>query len=233
VSNHRALIRKKRREKGLPSVSLVGYTNAGKSTLLNRLTDAGVLTRDGLFTTLDSLSRQMNLPNHQKIILGDTVGFMNDLPHHLFESFKATLEEVQEADLLLHVLDISHPNFRHLHEAVHKVLKELDALNKPTITVLNKIDQLDKRSKWTDYEGLFENAVCVSALNGQFIDKLLEKIAKELSGLFVEIDVMIPINRMDLVSLAHKEGEVYSIKYYNDKINIRAAVPAHLAGKFE
>ncbi|HLF17975.1 MAG TPA: GTPase HflX [Candidatus Omnitrophota bacterium] len=233
VVSHRALTRKKRKEKGVPTVSLVGYTNAGKSTLLNILTDAGQKTKDGLFTTLDSLSRQMLLPNHQKVIISDTVGFMHDLPHHLIEAFRATLEEVKEADLLLHVLDVSDPNFRDLHEAVQTVLKELDSLDRPTITVLNKLDKLDKNTKWAEFENLFENSVCISAMNKVNIDKLLAKISEMVGGFFVEINADIPINRMDLVNLAHDEGQVYSVKYYNEKINIRASVPSHIAGKFQ
>ena len=135
ISQDRRLKRKKRQEQGLPLISLVGYTNAGKSTLLNTLTNAGQITRDGLFTTLDPLSRQLILPNHQKTVLSDTVGFMHQLPHHLIESFKATLEEVTAADLLLHVLDVSHPKFRDLHDSVIEVLKELGAHDQPTITV--------------------------------------------------------------------------------------------------
>ncbi len=122
---------KKRKDHHVPNISLVGYTNAGKSTLLNRLTESQQQTQDGLFTTLDSLSRQLVLPNHQQAVLSDTVGFIHDLPHHLIESFKTTLEEVQEADLLLHILDVSHPNFCQLKEAVRNVLKELSVLDKP------------------------------------------------------------------------------------------------------
>src|SRR5262249_40394429 len=114
----RELKRKKRKEKGIPTISLVGYTNDGKTTLLNQLTQSNSQTKDGLFTTLDSLSRQFVLPNNQKVILSDTVGFMHDLPHHLIEAFKATLEEVREADLLLHVLDISNANYKNLYESV-------------------------------------------------------------------------------------------------------------------
>ncbi len=233
ISADRGLKRKKRMEKGVPAISIVGYTNAGKSTLLNTLTDAHQLTRDGLFTTLDSLSRQMILPNHQRVVISDTVGFMHELPHHLIEAFKATLEEVKEADLLLHVLDVSQPSFRNYHEAVLSVLQELEALGKPTIMVLNKIDRVQDKAFLKDLKGNFENAVCICATTGENVPELLEKIKEMLSSSFAEIDVTVPIGRMDLVNLAHKEGEVYSIKYYNDSINIRACVPIPLAGKFE
>src|SRR3989339_102978 len=232
VVSDRSLKRKKRKDKGAPAISLVGYTNAGKSTLLNVLTGSEQITRDGLFTTLDSLSRQLVLTNNQKVILSDTVGFMHELPHHLIESFKATLEEVQEADVLLHVVDVSHENFRHRYEAVEIVLEELKSKDKPTIVVLNKIDKLAERDGLDSLKGNYQRAVCISAKNEENIGELLEVIRKELAALFVEIDVDVPINRMDLVNIAHDEGQVYSIKYYNDKINIRAAMPSSLVGKF-
>ena len=233
VISGRALTRKKRQGKGVPTVSLVGYTNAGKTTLLNVLAQSDQLTRDGLFTTLDSVSRQMALPNHQKIVLTDTVGFMHDLPHHLIESFKATLEEVQEADLLLHVLDVSNPIFRQLNQAVVEVLRELGVLNKPIITVLNKIDKLEhKNEMMKNLIDNFDNTVCISAKTGENISELLERVSGMLSFMYTEINVDIPISRMDLVNLVHEEGEVHAIKYYNDSINIRALIPTNLVGKF-
>ena len=228
----RSLKRKKRKDKGVPTISLVGYTNAGKSTLLNVLTAATQITRDGLFTTLDSLARQLVLTNNQKVILSDTVGFMHELPHHLIESFKATLEEVKGADLLLHVLDVSHPNFRHLFESVISVLEELGSSNKPMIIILNKIDKLTDKQLLGDLKNHYKNAVCISAKNKENIDELLDAIRKEMASLFIEIDVSISIGRMDLVNLAHNEGQVHSIKYDNDRINIRAALPASLVEKF-
>ncbi|MBZ0166534.1 MAG: 50S ribosome-binding GTPase, partial [Candidatus Omnitrophica bacterium] len=201
--------------------------------LLNVLTDSKQKTRDGVFTTLDSLSRQMILPNHQKIVISDTVGFMHALPHDLIESFKATLEEVKDADLLLHVVDVSHPNFRKLIDAVEVVLEELQVLHKPTLVVFNKMDALEDESWLPQYLHNFEHAVCVSALRNEGMDSLQEHIVTMLSAMFIEINVDVPINRMDLVSLVHEEGEVFSIKYYNDKINIRAAVPVRLSAKFE
>lgn len=233
VESNRNLKRKQRKEKGVPTVSLVGYTNAGKSTLLNRLTEAGAVTKDGLFTTLDSLSRQLVLPNHQKIVLSDTVGFMHELPHRLIEAFKATLEEVKQSDLLLHVLDVSHPNFRHLQESVLEVLQEIDASEKPVIMVFNKIDRYRDKDWLKDLEDNFDHAVSISARNGDNIDLLLEEISGMLSSLIIEVDVDLPINRMDLVNMAHEEGQVFAIKYYNDRINIRASLPAKLAGKFQ
>lgn len=232
VGENRAVKRRKRKDRGVPLISLVGYTNAGKSTLLNTLTQAHQITRDGLFTTLDSLSRQYVLPNHQKVIISDTVGFMHELPHHLIAAFKATLEEVTEADLLLHVLDVSHPNYRNLNEVVLNVLKELEAVDKPVITVLNKIDKIQDRSWLGELQHVMLKPVAISAKTGEDLPMLIEKISDELSSLIINIDVMIPIKRMDLINLAHNEGQVYSVKYYNNSIHLRAALPTKFAGVF-
>ncbi len=231
VASDRKLKRKKRQDHHIYGISLVGYTNAGKSTLLNTLTNAQTQTQDGVFTTLDSLSRQFVLPNHQKVVFSDTVGFMHDLPHHLIEAFKATLEEVQEADLLLHVLDISHPNFRNFDEAVCQVLEELGASDKPRITVLNKIDRLSDDAAKNLVES-FPDSVLISALKGDNIDQLIQMISTMLSPNLVDIDVKIPISRMDLVNLVHKEGQVHSIKYLANTVRIRATVPPQVASKF-
>ncbi len=233
VGFSRAVKRKKRQDSSLPLISLVGYTNAGKSTLLNALTDAHQVTHDGLFTTLDSLARQYVLPNHQTVVVSDTVGFMQQLPHDLIEAFKATLEEVVEADLLIHVLDVSNPKFRSLYDAVNEVLQELGALEKPTITVLNKIDLIEDKSWFEGIYGRIHNPVVISAKTGENLDVLAHKILEDLLYMIAEVDVMIPIARMDLVSLAHREGEVLSVKYYNDKIHLRATLPKRREGLFK
>lgn len=233
VSLSRQVKRKKRQNEAVPLISLVGYTNAGKSTLLNTLTAAGTTTNDGLFTTLDSLARQHVLPNKRKVVFSDTVGFMHDLPHRLIESFKATLEEVQQADLLLHVIDVSHPNHQNFYEAVEAVLKELGVLDKPTIMVLNKIDKVEDRGQLAAVSVHFPNAVLVSGLKNENIDALLDRIEIMLSDGMVEIDVKIPIHRMDLVNLAHKQGKVLDIKYLSKTIRIRASLPQKIAAQFE
>lgn len=233
VSLSRQVKRKKRQNEAIPLISLVGYTNAGKSTLLNTLTAAGTVTNDGLFTTLDSLSRQHVLPNKRKVVFSDTVGFMHDLPHRLIESFKATLEEVQQADLLLHVIDVSHPNYRNFYEAVEAVLKELDVLEKPTVIVLNKIDKVEDRASLAAVSVHFPNSVLVSGLNNENIDALLDRIEAMLSNGMVEIDVKIPMDRMDLVNLAHKQGKVIDIKYLSKTIRIHANLPQKIAAQFD
>lgn len=229
VTQSRATKRKKRQEGEIPTIALVGYTNAGKSTLLNALTDAGTLTHDGLFTTLDSLSRQTHLPNHRKVVFSDTVGFMHALPHGLIEAFKATLEEVQEADLLLHVMDISHDNYQQFYTAVNEVLEQLKCLEKPTILVLNKIDQLENQGRLKEFGTRHENIVGISALKGQNIQNLLLIIEECLSAGTVDIDVVLPSNRMDLVNLAYAKGQVTEVKYLAKGIRLKATLPAKAA----
>jgi len=231
VSTARKLTRKKRKENQVPLISLVGYTNAGKSTLLNTLTQAEQTVKDGLFTTLDPLSRQYVLPNHQKVVFSDTVGFLHALPHGLVEAFHATLEEVVEAELLLHVVDVSHPRFRNLFESVLNVLEEISAKEKTIITVFNKIDKIEDREELASLIAGFENSVFISAKTGENIDLLMEKVIQLLVPTLVEIDVEIPLTRMDLVNLIHKEGEVHSIEYLENSVHISATVPPRLASK--
>ena len=233
LASGRAVTRKKRQDRGIPLIALVGYTNAGKSTLLNTLTQAQQVTRDGYFTTLDPLSRQWVLPNHQKTVLSDTVGFMRDLPHHLIESFKATLQEVLDADLLLHVLDISDEHFRDHYDAVLSVLQELGAHDKLIVTVFNKIDQVKDPAFFEHLKLSTEHSVFISAKTEKNLKALLDKIMALLSAQIVDIDVTLPINRMDLINLAHKEGQVLSVKYYNDTIHLRASLPIHIVGRFQ
>lgn len=231
LSQHRKNVRKKRKEKNIPTVALVGYTNAGKSTLLNTLINAQQYVKDSLFTTLDSLSRSLSLSNNQKIVISDTVGFLNHLPHHLIEAFKATLEEVRESDLLLHVLDISHVRCYEHSQAVYEVLKQLDSQEKPIITVLNKIDKLSDRGWLEKLKKDFSNSVELSALKGENIQELLLKMEEELSSMITILDLFIPINRMDLIDRIYREGEVYSINYTPEGADIQASLPIVTAKK--
>lgn len=233
VTQGRMTKRKNRERQHIPLISLVGYTNAGKSTLLNALTGAHQTIRDGLFTTLDSLARQYVMPSHQKVVFSDTVGFMHDLPHNLIEAFKATLEEVQSSDLLLHVVDISNPSHRELKNSVDKVLEELGALAKPTILVLNKIDAVNDTELVSAIRKEYGNAVIISARGKINMDGLLRIIDHELGGRVVDVDVRIPMTRMDLVNRVHQEGSIEGIDYLAKTIHIRASVPRHLAALLE
>ena len=230
VAQSRQVKRKKRQDQKIPTIALVGYTNAGKSTLLNALTGAGTLAHDGLFTTLDSLARQAVLPNHAKVVFSDTVGFMHALPHGLIEAFKATLEEVEEADLLLHVLDISHVDYRKFYDAVNLVLGQLKVMEKPTILVLNKIDQLEDHGRIAEFKRQVPFSIGISALKGENVQQLLLMIEDVLSEGLVDIDIVLPANRMDLVNLAHSQGQVREVKYLAKGIRIKASLPAKTAG---
>jgi len=226
---HRKTIRKKRKENAIPTVVLVGYTNAGKSTLLNALTYASQVVADSLFTTLDPLAKSFVLPNGEHIVISDTVGFLHNLPHHLIEAFKATLEEVAEADLLIHVLDTSHPRVYERNLAVFEVLKELQADKKPMITALNKIDLLDAQTWLERLKEDFINSVPISAKLKENLDVLLEKIQKNFTDRMVYLELLIPHSRMDLVDLFYREGKVQEIKYLQKGIKIKLNLPKILS----
>jgi GTP-binding protein HflX len=201
ASVHRSLVRKRRKNEEITLVALVGYTSAGKSTLLNVLTEASQPVSENVFTTLDPLARSLRLPKGEQIILSDTVGFLRDLPHDLIEAFKGTLEEVTNADLLIHVLDVSSPQVYDRHKAVMEVLKELGADDKPMITALNKIDLLNEQA-WleTVYED-FVNPIVISAKLHKNLGLLLEKIQEIIPSRMISLDAIIPHRRMDLVDL--------------------------------
>ncbi|MBN1353882.1 MAG: GTPase HflX, partial [Candidatus Omnitrophica bacterium] len=191
LSVQRATRRKQRTKFSLLTIAIVGYTNSGKSTLLNALTEADVYADDRLFSTLDPTIRSLVLPNNQKVLFADTVGFLNDLPHHLIESFKATLEEVVNADVLLHVIDVSHPKTKEMENAVFKVLDELGVRDKPIITVLNKIDRADSAI----VNGLvreFPDAIPISALKKENFPELIKRIEDYLNRSIKTFSLCIP-----------------------------------------
>jgi len=231
VSLRRKTMRKKRSGINMPIVSLVGYTHAGKSTLLNALTKAGQVTSEYLFTTLDPLSKKMQLPNGANIVISDTVGFLHNLPHNLIEAFKATLEEVVQADLLIHVLDASNPRVHEYNKAVLDVLKELKVDTKPMITVLNKIDLMDDTMWLEQLRNDFVNSVPISAKLNQNLETLVEKINENFKERMVWLEIVIPHSRMDLVDLFYREGNIEEIKYLQKGINIKLTLPKVLSEK--
>lgn len=231
LSGHRSVLRKNRKDNALPAVALVGYTNAGKSTLLNALTGAGQIESDSLFTTLDPIFKSLELPNGERVVISDTVGFLHNLPHYLIEAFKATLEEVMQADLLVHVLDASNPLLLEHNKSVFSVLKQLQADQKPVITVLNKIDLLDNPPQLARLKQDFINSIEVSAKLRQNLDTLLELIQANFSARMVDEEIMIRHSRMDLVDLFYREGKVKNIEYLQEGIKIRLCLPKIIFSK--
>jgi GTP-binding protein HflX len=223
--SQRFVIRKKRIEEKIPLISLVGYTNAGKTTLLNSLVNEHQLADDSLFTTLDPLSRTMVLPNNQKIVISDTVGFLHNLPVHLIEAFKATLEDMREADLLIHVLDISHPLRYSYFESVKEVLEELDCATKPVICTLNKIDKLQDLSWLERYKQDFPDSVAISALKKENLLELIAGVSAKVSAEYKKVEMVFPIDKMGLVEKIYNEGKVEEIKYLNKSIVVKAVLP--------
>ncbi|HQP91891.1 MAG TPA: GTPase HflX [Candidatus Omnitrophota bacterium] len=229
----RSTTRVKRDEHSLATIAFVGYTSAGKSTLFNTLTGAKQLISRGLFTTLDPLTRSISLSNNQKVLLSDTVGFISDLPHHLVEAFKATLEEVIEADILVHVLDISHPKAKDHYAAVQKVLDELGALEKTTILCFNKIDLIQDKDNVERLLKENPGSVAISALQNTNLDKLLKRF-EELSTSFVsELELSLPLDKMDLVDYIYSEGKVRDIQYGDKQVRIKALLPSISAQKLK
>lgn len=230
-SLHRLTLKKKRRQSKMASIALVGYTNAGKSTLLNALTAAGQTVSDSLFTTLDPKALALTLPNGERIILSDTVGFLYNLPHHLIEAFKATLEEVVEADLLIHVLDVADQRLYEQQKAVEEVLKELNINSKPMIIALNKIDLLTDSLKIDKLKKDFVNSVAISAKLKTNLPSLLEKIQGCFLDRMISLQLTLPHSRMDLVNLFYQQGKVKQIKYLQKGINLKVSLPKELAQK--
>jgi GTP-binding protein HflX len=237
VHRHRELYRKRRKQVGVPVAALVGYTNAGKSTLLNALSGANVLAENQLFATLDPTTRQVTLSGNHQILLTDTVGFIQKLPTQLVAAFRATLEEINEADLLLHVVDLTHPNAQEHAQTVEKTLEDLGVSRKPTLTVLNKVDLLDgidpaEVGLLASEMGLPSDVIAISSQRGWGLDLLGEKIVSALADMMVAMDVLIPYQRNDLVSLWHRRGVIDQEEYAGEGTYIQGRIPRALADEF-
>ena len=221
----RSLHRSKRKKNNVFEVSLVGYTNAGKSTLLNTLTNSDIYAKDQLFATLDPTTRQLTLPNKQEIIITDTVGFIQRLPHQLIAAFRSTLEVVTEADLLLHVIDVSHELYKEQAAAVHEVLKEIGAETKPVITVYNKIDKLPPDSKLADRLALEEDTVCISAAKKLNLETLQQMIESHLKSKAVEVTLCIPYAETAKAAQLHETANVLEQEYTENGAVMKVILP--------
>ena len=232
VRKHRSVQRQGRRRNNWPLASIVGYTNAGKSTLLNTLTGAEVQAEDKLFATLDPTTRKLRLDTNQKVLLSDTVGFIRKLPHRLVEAFKATLEEVAEADLLVHVVDVSHPLADQQIDAVNEVLTEIGAQEKPTLMVFNKIDQLETPDLLTRYSDRFTPSVGVSAANGMGFDALKAHLSNCLRPIRETLSLTVPVHETSVIARIHEIGQVVSLEYEDSIAQIEARIPPHRLEEF-
>lgn len=221
----RSLHRSKRKKNNVFEVSLVGYTNAGKSTLLNTLTNSDIYAKDQLFATLDPTTRQLTLPNKQEIIITDTVGFIQRLPYQLIAAFRSTLEVVTEADLLVHVIDVSHELYKEQAAAVHEVLKEIGAETKPVITVYNKIDKLPPDSKLADRLALEEDTVCISAAKKLNLESLQQMIESHLKSKAVEVTLCIPYAETAKAAQLHETANVLEQEYTENGAVMKVILP--------
>ena len=232
VSAHRQRYRAQRKRSRIPTVALVGYTNAGKSTLLNKLARSEVYVADQLFATLDPTTRKVELPGGYQALITDTVGFIQKLPTALIEAFHATLEEIVEADLLLHVVDISHPNALNQFNAVQETLDELGAHHIPVVTALNKMDRLRDPGSARDVVSHFSKAVTISALEGTGIKDLLRLIQEELYETYAPILVRLPYQQGALISLFHEAGQVERIEHGRGGVLMQGRIPGRLLAQF-
>jgi len=232
VRAHRMRYRAQRKRSRIPTVALVGYTNAGKSTLLNRLAKSDVYAADQLFATLDPTTRRIELSGGYQALVTDTVGFIQKLPTALIAAFHATLEEIAEADLLLHVVDISHPNALNQFQSVQETLKEIGAGHIPTITALNKIDRLGQPEAARETARNYPNSIAVSARSGVGQSELLHLIKQELYETYTPVHVRLPYQQGALISLFHEAGQVDRIEHQRGGVVIQGRIPGRLAAQF-
>jgi GTP-binding protein HflX len=231
VRKHRMIQREGRMRQHWPVAALVGYTNAGKSTLMNRLTHSEVVAEDRLFATLDPTIRQFRMPNGVRVLLGDTVGFLKKLPTHLIESFQSTLEEVAFADVLIHVVDASHPQREEQRRAVDEVLQKIGAGEKHTLTVWNKADRLEN---WTTLEWEARSAphgVVISAKTGQGMDNFMAELASMLTAWSMRVHLRVPQSEGSLLALLTRAGRILEKRYEGNEVVLVAHIPPFLRGK--
>ena len=229
VVRHRELTREQRKKSGIPVAAIVGYTNAGKSTLLNKLTDAGILAEDKLFATLDPTTRSLKLPSTQEVLLTDTVGFINKLPHHLIDAFRSTLEEAKYADIILHVVDTSNPQMDEQMYTVYETLQNLGVKDKPVITIFNKQDKLEDQPIIRDFKA--DYTVKISAKTGKGLDELKETIEAVLREQKVELECLYDYKDAAKIQIIRKYGELQEEEYREDGIFVRAFVPVDVYEK--
>ena len=233
VRAHRMRYRERRKKSRIPVVALVGYTNAGKSTLLNQLSNADVYVADQLFATLDPTTRRVDLPGGQTALFTDTVGFIQKLPTELVAAFRATLEEIAEADVLLHVIDITHVNVSAQAKSVQETLVDIGAGDIPIINAFNKIDLLKDPENAVSILNEFSNTYPISALSGAGMDELLSAVESELFETYIELDVKIPYQEGQLISLFHENGQVQEVKNVESGTKIKGLLPRRLIYQFE
>jgi GTP-binding protein HflX len=233
IREHRNQYRQQRKRARTPIVALVGYTNAGKSTLLNTLAKTDIYAADQLFATLDPTTRRVSLPDGQIILLTDTVGFIQKLPTQLIAAFRATLEEISEADLLLHVIDGTHPIALQQAQSVKQTLEQIGAGSIPTISVLNKVDELEKEEIVQLVRDTFPGAVPISGLRGLGMEILLEKIEHDLFQSLLPVHIHLPYTEGQLISMFHENGVIDSIKYNAKVVDIRGKIPGRMYARFQ
>ena len=226
IEQRRENQRERRRKNGMPTVAIVGYTNAGKSTLMNYLTDAGVLAEDMLFATLDPSARGLKLPDGRTVMLVDTVGLIRKLPHHLVEAFHSTLEEAAQADVILNICDISNPEATEHLEVTNNLLAELGCGEIPILSVYNKIDCLEHPSL------LPRESIGISAATGQGIDRLLEEIVKALPPTQVEVELLLPFNKGEIAPILRKNGVIHKEEYVAEGLYLHCTIPQIDADKY-
>lgn len=228
VENSRDTLRKQRMEKLVPTVAIVGYTNAGKSTFLNKITDAGILAEDKLFATLDPTTRSKKLADGEEVLFTDTVGFISKLPHHLIDAFKSTLEEAKYADLILHIADASNAEVDEQIKIVYKTLEELKISGKPIVTMFNKMDMVEGEKILKD--GKADAVVKASAKTGEGLEKVLEEIAKILREGRIFVDELLSYADAGKISVIRKNGQLLSEEYEGEGIRVKAYLPKAVAG---